>query len=384
MQFTNFRSIMVTTAIVLVGTLTAACGGSSVASGSSGPIAVGFVVPYSGPVAEYGKDADEAWALAVEKYGSSVNGRQIQVKKYDDKCNPSEAVGAVKQAIGAGVVVLVGPTCSGNVIATQQIAANAKIPIVTQAYAPEITAQGSKYIWRMPASATVLNGNLAVFLQKKGWRKNIAVIHDNTGYGQAEGQTITEGFKNLGITPVANITYKVGATDFSGEIQRLKSAGADHVCLMGYDPDTARIALQMQQLGLNAEICANEVLGFADSLELGGAALNGAYFASVFQPDAERTASFNKAWTAKYGTDANPEQYEYYLSAVTVIQALKSTKGDISPDSVNLAISKLNFDVDGAATLAFTSTGDPKCPTVLVGTIENVKAITVQDDSQHC
>ena len=375
------RSLIGATALALLSPLVGACG---TAGGSGDEITIGFVVPYSGPVAEYGKDADQAWALALDKYGAKVKGKKIHVKKYDDKCNPSDAVGAVKQAIGEGVVALIGPTCSGNVLATQKMAATAKVPMITQAYAPTITTQGSKYIWRMPASDTVLNGNLAKFLQEKGWKDNIAVVHDNTGYGQAEGQTITEGFKKLGIDPVSDITYKVGATDFSGEIQRLKSAGVTNVCLMGYDPDTARIALQMKQLGLDADICGNEVIGYADSLKAAGSALDGAYMYSVFQPDAKRTAAFNQAWKEKYGTPANPEQYEYYLSAVTAIQALKSVKGDITAESVNTAISKLDFQIEGVATLAFTDTGDPKCPTVLIGEIKNSEAKTVQDDSQTC
>jgi branched-chain amino acid transport system substrate-binding protein len=375
--------------LALLGLLAVACGSSSGAAdtgkaGASAPVKIGFVVPYSGGVAKYGKDADEAWAMATEKYGDTVNGHKLELTKYDDKCKPADAVSAVKQALGAGVVALVGPTCSGNVLATQQMAATARVPMITQAYAPDITTKGSKYIWRMPASDAVLNANLAKFLQGKGWTSDVGVLHDNTGFGQAEGKTITDGYKALGITPKVDLTYKVGATDFSGEIQRLKAANVKTVCLEGYDPDTARIALQMSQLGLKVNVCGNQELAYDDSLEVAGATLNGVYYYSVFQPDAQRLQPFTTAWKAKYGTNPNPEQFEYYLSAVTVIQAIKGISGEVTPESMNTSISKLHFDVDGMTTLAFTDTGDPKCPTVLVGTVENAKAKTVQDDSKTC
>jgi len=374
--------------LAVVGLVAAACGsaggGSAHTASSGAPAKIGFVVPYSGGVAKYGQDADQAWALATEKYGTSVNGHELQLSKYDDKCTPSDAVSAVKQALGDGVVALVGPTCSGNVLATQQMAATAKVPMITQAYSPDITAKGLKYIWRMPAPDTVLNANLAKLLQKKGWVDSVGVLHDQTGFGQAEGQTITAGYKAVGVTPVVDVTYKMGATDFSGEIQKLKAAQVKTVCIEGYDPDGARIVKQMNQLGFKANICGNQELGYDDSLQVAGAALDGAQFYSVFQPDAQRLLPFTNAWKAKYGSDPNPEQYEYYLSAVTVIQALKTLTGDVTADAVNTAISKLHFDVEGVATLAFTDTGDPKCPTVLVGTIENAKAKTVQDDSQKC
>jgi branched-chain amino acid transport system substrate-binding protein len=252
--------------------------------------------------------------------------------------------------------------------------------MITGAYSPDITAKGNKYIWRMPPSDAVLNGDLAKYLVKLGWLE-VGVLHDNTGFGQAEGKTITDGYKALGVTPKADLTYQVGATDFSGEIQRLKAADVKTVCLEGYDPDTARVALQMNQLGLKVNVCGNQELAYDDSLKVAGEVLNGAHFYSVYQPDAKKLEPFTKAWRAKYNADPNPEQYEYYLSAVTAIQAIKSVKGNLTPEAVNTAISKLHFDVEGFTTLAFTETGDPKCSTVIVGTIANGKPKTVQEDS---
>ncbi|MCW2643066.1 MAG: ethanolamine utilization protein EutJ [Dactylosporangium sp.] len=382
MKARKVRALRHVAALGVVAFLSSACGagGGSGSGSQSGPIKVGFVVPYSGSVARYGQDADEAWALAAEKYGVNVNGRTITPVKYDDKCTPAAAASAVKQALGSGVVALYGPTCSGNVLATQQMAAQSKVPMITGAYSPDITAKGNKYIWRMPPSDAVLNGDLAKFLVKKGWTE-VGVLHDNTGFGQAEGKTITDGYKAQGVTSKIDLTYQVGATDFSGEIQRLKSAGVKTVCLEGYDPDTARIALQMHQLGLDVNVCGNQEISYDDSLKVAGEVLNGSYYYSVYLPDSKQLAPFTTAWRAKYNADPNPEQYEYYLGAVAVIQAIKSIKGNVTAEAVNAAISKLHFDVEGFATLAFTDTGDPKCPTVLVGTIANGKPQTVQEDS---
>lgn len=362
---------------------TAACGSAGAGGSKSGPIKVGFVVPYSGSVARYGQDADQAWALAVEKYGDTVNGRKITPVKYDDKCTPAAAVSAVKQAVGSGVVALYGPTCSGNVLATEQMAAQNKTPMITGAYSPDITQKGNKYIWRMPPSDTVLNGDVAKFIVQKGWNE-VGVVHDNTGFGQAEGKSITDGLKAQGVTAKTDVTYQNGATDFSGEIQRLKSAGVKTVCLEGYDPDTAHIALQMHQLGLNVNVCGNQEISYDDSLKVAGDVLDGSYFYSVYLPDSKQLAPFTQAWRAKYNTDPNPEEYEYYLGAVTVIQAIKNVKGDLTPQAVNTEISQLHFNVEGFTTLAFTATGDPKCQTVLVGTIANGKPQTVQEDNPQC
>ncbi|MPZ63667.1 MAG: ABC transporter substrate-binding protein [Propionibacteriales bacterium] len=369
---------------VVAALMAAGCGSSGTgASTESTEVKIGFVVPYSGVVAKYGQDANHAWQLALEKYGNTVNGYKLEQVKFDEKCQPAAAVRAVRQALGADVVALLGPTCSGDVLATLQAAAQAKVPLITQAYAPDITARNSEYIWRMPASDEVLNANLAKFLKAEGFTK-IGVAHDTTGFGQAEGQTIVAGLKAVGITPVANLSYTVGATDFSGEAQKMKSAGADAVCLMGYDPDTARFAFQLRQLGVQAQICSNQAISYATSLKTAPDAVEGAYFYAPFLADDDRFKPFVDAWRAKYNETVDTEGYMYYLSAVTIIEALKTIDGEVTGEKLNEAIGKLSVDVQGLTRLAFSDTGDPKCPTVLVGTVSKGKPKVVQDDSPSC
>jgi branched-chain amino acid transport system substrate-binding protein len=368
---------------VVVAALLAAGCGASAGAGSAGEIKVGFVVPYSGSVAKYGQDADHAWQLATEKYGAAVGGRTLTQVKYDDKCQPSAAVGAVKQALGAGVVALIGPTCSGNVTATMAMASRQKIPLITQAYAPQITAGKTGYVWREPASDAVLNANLAQFVKGKGFTK-VGVAHDTTGFGQAEGETIVAGLRKVGIEPVATLSYKIGAADFSGEIQRLRAAGVEAVCLMGYDPETSRIAYQLRQLGINVQVFSNQAISYDDSIKVGGAAVEGAFFYAPFLTDMDRFRPFVDAWQKKYNELPDTEGYMYYLSAVTVIEGLKNVKGAVTGEKLNQAIGQLDVDVDGMTRLGFTDTGDPKCPTVLVGTVSGGKPKQVEDDSPKC
>lgn len=389
LKLTPPTSIPVGVCLVVVAMLAVSCSSgtkSDAGSGSGGTkseVKVGFVVPYSGIVAKYGQDADHAWQLAIEKYGSTVNGHKLSQAKFDEKCQPAAAVAAVRQALSGGVVALIGPTCSADVTATMALSAAKKIPLITQAYAPTLTTSGNKFIWRMPASDTVLNANQAEFLKSKGSSK-VGVAHDSTGFGQADGQTLVEGLKAVGIEPAAVLSYAVGSADFSGEIQRFKAANVDTVCIMGYDPATAKFAFQMKQLGLNARVCSNQAISYADSLKMGGAAIEDAFFYAAFLTDVPRFKPFVDTWRAKFNEDPDAEGYNYYLSAVTVIQALKNVSGEVTGEKLNAAIGKLNLDVDGMTTLAFTDTGDMKCPTVLMGTITGGRSALVQDNTVSC
>lgn len=367
-------------ALALTASITS-CG--TIGEADQGSVKIGFVVPYSGVVAKYGKDADHAWKLATEKYGDTVNGRKLEVAKFDEKCQPAAAVSSVRQALGSGVVALIGPTCSGDVTATMQLAQAQKVPLITQAYAPEITGSGNEFVWRQPASDAVLNANLARYLKDKGHQR-VAVAHDTTGFGQAEGQTIVDGLTKAGIPPVVTLTYTVGATDFSGEVQRIKAAEVDAVCVMGYDPDPARLAFQMRQLGVDAQLCSNQSVSYTSSLTTAPDAVEGAVFYAPFLAGVDRFAPFVDRWRTAFNEEPDTEGYMYYLSAVTVINALKNVSGEVTGAALNDAIGDLEFDVDGMVTLRFTDTGDPQCPTVMVGTVRDGKPTMLEDDSESC
>lgn len=362
-----------------------AAGSSNSGSSSSGsPITVAEVVPLSGNVADYGLQADRAWQLAFKTYGSTVNGHSIKIQKYDEKCTPSAAVVAVNQALGSGAVALDGPTCSGDVTATMHLAETQHVPMLTSAYLPSITEQGDAFIWRNQASDAVLNGNLAKFIKSKGFSR-VAILHGSSGFSAGEGQTMADGLKAVGLSPVADLTYTDGATDFTGQIQSIKAAHPDAVYLGGYDPDLGRIAGQMRQLGLNVQIFAGEEISYSDSIAAGGSAVNGAYAYSEFIPSAPQFQAFTSAWQSMFNTMPNSESFSYYNAAVAIIEGLKNAGANPTPQSLNAALGKLDVKTQPQLdTVAYTSTGNQRCPTVLVGQVVKGNFTMVQNASTSC
>lgn len=371
----------------------AACGsgsGSSATGGSSGgkssgsPITVAMVVPYSGSVADYGLEADRAFQLAFKYYGSTVNGHPIKLQKFDEKCTPSAAVVAVNQALGSGAVALDGPTCSGDVTATMTLAAAHHVPMLTSAYLPEITQKGDKYIWRNQASDGVLNAALAKYAASKGF-KHIAILHGSAAFSEGEGATFAAGMKAVGLTPVANVTYTDFTTDFTGQIEQIKAAHPDAVFLGGYDPDVGRIAAQMRQLGLQAQIFAGEEISYSDSVAAGGAAVNGAYAYSEFIPTRSAVQPFVQAWKSMFNAMPNSESFSYYNAAVAIIEGLRNAGKNPTAESLNTALGKLNVQTKPTLdTISYQSNGDQRCPTVLVGQVQNGSFHEVQNDSPSC
>jgi urea transport system substrate-binding protein len=91
-------------------------------------IKVGAVLPFSGGVELYGRQAKLGLDLAAKEInaGGGILGRPVEVLYEDDKTDPAAAVAATNKLIERdGVLALVGPITSRNL--------NAMAPVVEQA-----------------------------------------------------------------------------------------------------------------------------------------------------------------------------------------------------------------------------------------------------------
>jgi len=84
------------------------------AQAQTGPIKVGFMLPYTGTYASLGNMIESGFRLYVQEQGGKLGGREIQYFKVDDESEPSKATDNVGKLIKRdNVDVLVGTVHSG-------------------------------------------------------------------------------------------------------------------------------------------------------------------------------------------------------------------------------------------------------------------------------
>lgn len=108
------------------------CAGLSSADAAE-PIRVGAVLPFSGGVELYGRQAKLGLDLAVKEINAAggVLGRPVEVVYADDKTRPPAAEAAMRKLIETdGVVAVVGPITSANLNAIVPIAESLKTPLL--------------------------------------------------------------------------------------------------------------------------------------------------------------------------------------------------------------------------------------------------------------
>ncbi len=94
-------------------------------------IKIGLNYELSGGTATYGQSSVDGIELAVKEINEAggVNGKQVELVKYDNKSDASEAFTlATKLMTSDGVVAVLGPATTGNFKAVIPVAEQNKIP----------------------------------------------------------------------------------------------------------------------------------------------------------------------------------------------------------------------------------------------------------------
>jgi branched-chain amino acid transport system substrate-binding protein/urea transport system substrate-binding protein len=106
---------------------------ASFAATGAEPIKIGAVLPFSGGVELYGRQAKLGLDLAVKEINADggILGRPVEVVYEDDKTDPAAAVDAARKLIERdGVLAIVGPITSRNLNAIAPVAERAKTPLL--------------------------------------------------------------------------------------------------------------------------------------------------------------------------------------------------------------------------------------------------------------
>jgi urea transport system substrate-binding protein len=126
------------------------------------PIRIGAVLPFSGGVELYGRQAKLGIDLAVREInaGGGILGRPVEVIYEDDKTDPAAAQDATRKLIeGDRVLAVIGPITSRNLDAIAPMAAELKTPLL---YATNYEGgKCSRYVFSF---STVPNQELAQLL----------------------------------------------------------------------------------------------------------------------------------------------------------------------------------------------------------------------------
>lgn len=273
--------------------------------------------------------AANAYFAKVNEHGG-VNGRKIVWDHIDDGYDLQRAVtGAQKIVQNDNAFIAALPFGTATTLATSKVYAARGIPNVTLGTAlAELSGKNAEstfgcttpYHFQTRAAIKWTAENLPA-------GKWASMVYE-TGDGEDVAKALTAEQKEKGLDVVREITYAPGTTDFSGQLDSLRKAGANYVALYGSTPDAARIVTAAKAAGLNATFVGPMPLADPAFLTLAKGKAEGTIVASPYKAltlDDKGITQFKDDLKQHGGKDAQPTLWALhgYNCATIVAEGLR-------------------------------------------------------------
>lgn len=318
-----------------------------VAAGES--IKIGVATDLSNVVPEPGQDIANGALLAADYVNAmgGIQGFQVAMDVQDDRCDPTDATTVANQfASDPQTVAVVGHVCSGASIAASEVYQDARIPMVSaSSTAVAFTANGRDVVNRVAFTDGAQGAVDARFIYQELGVTQLAVIHDNSDYGKGLADVVVAEFERITGTVVAYEVINPEEQDYTAVLTTVAEAAPEAIFFGGYEGPAALLVNQMQEVGLeNAVFFSDDGVFTQTYLDLAGEAAEGSYtsFADTSSfLNVEGAATFDAAYLAKYGVDADdlgPFHYHAFDAASIILNAVAEVA--VLDDAGNLVIDR--------------------------------------------
>ena len=282
------------------------------AAAAADTIKIGHTVSLTGGASMWGQSEANALDMLVKKINADggLLGKPIEIVRYDNRNDAIESVNVARRLAGDGVAVVIGPAQSGNAIATAPILGRAQIPmIVTSATNPYVTVDQKTEKVRpfafRPCFIDPFQGTVAArFAADKLGAKKAALLYDvGSDYGQWLSKYFEEAFAAKGGEVVAKEAFRSEELDYRAQLGKIKELNPDVLFIPTSQKEAAMAAKQARDLGLKATLLGTDNWGSPDLIDLGGEAVDGAYFVNITDLDDPDIRSFVNEYRETYGSD---------------------------------------------------------------------------------
>ena len=279
--------ILLTTAAVAVAIIVSLPLSNAHAKLEGRTVKIGCLVPLTGKGAEWGQGAKPSMEIAVEEINAKggIGGLPIQLICYDDQTLESEALQQMSRLVDRDkVLAVVGPCFSGpfETIAPQ-LDDRFRTPIDSYCSAKPGLSAMSKWAFRNTlTSDKQLKPVVDAWLKEYKIKKVVIIYDAEDAVSKGEGAAVLPKLlKDHGVEILDSVTYRTKDTDYSAQVTKAKSLGAEGIALGSCYQNAAAIAKEMQKQGLNVPIIGGACAGAPGYIEIAGKAAEGTYMSTA-------------------------------------------------------------------------------------------------------
>ncbi len=344
-------------------------------------VKIGLPTDLSNLIPDFGLDIAQSGQLAVDMYNEEMGGLlgfEVELDVQDDLCTGEGGTSVANIfASDPRIVAVAGHTCTGASIPASIIYEDARIPMVSPSTtAGAFTARELDVTNRVAFNDNIQGVVVARYMVEELGIETLAVLHDNSAYGEGLATTVSETFQDLGGEVKAFEVIDPNEQDYRSVLTILAADAPDAIYFGGYVSQGALLAEQIEEVGMEDTVFfSDDGIYGQQFIDQAGDSAEGTFASFGLQlGDEEANEAFDEAYEEAYGTTPD-EQGPFHaqsFDAVNMILAALEQVAVLDEDG-NLVIDREALieavrnteDLDGlSGTITCEDNGD--CGSVLI------------------
>ena len=283
------------------------------------PIKIGVIGPLTGGSSPMGISMRNAARLAAGEINAAggVLGRPFELVERDDASTNERGAQLTLELIESQkVVAITGFANTGVAKASARYPLEKRVPLLINVTTGIIVndyfkdAEGKdqeNYLFSITLNDTIQSAVLVhEVVDLKGFTK-IALLCDDTNYGQSGRAFVEAELTKCGITPVSVAKFKLKDTDMIPQLQEARAAGAEALIAYGIGPEDAQIANGRVKLGWAVPMFGSWAMSMSNYIDNAGPNGDGTFCVQTFIQDDPRTPK-QKSFLADYVREYQPDE----------------------------------------------------------------------------
>lgn len=332
-------------------------------------IKIGVIGPFTGGSSPMGASMRDGARLAAKEINATggVLGRKIELVERDDAATNERGAQLTQELIDSvKVVALTGFINTGVAKASVRYPLERKVPcivnvatgiIVNDYFKDNDGKEQDNYLFSISLNDTIQSDVIvSEAVDKKGYKK-IAILADDTNYGQSGRGFVEAELTKRGLKAVYTGKFKIKDTDMTPQLQEARTAGADCLIVYGIGPENAQIANGRKKIGWNVPMYGSWTMSMSNYIDNAGPNGEGTFLAQAFIQDAAKTDK-QKKFIADYVKEYKPDEgripsamsaAQGYDSIYLLTAAIKQA-GKAEPAAIRDALRELKGALEGVST----------------------------------
>ena len=301
---------------------------------------IGLVLPLTGGLAPVGKQVQAGAKLYMDKHGSTVAGKKIDLIVKDDAGVPDNSKRLAQEFIVNEKVAVVGSALTPSAMAIGPLSTQGKTAnVVMVSGTSGVINPNNPYMVRTSFTLGQQSGIIAEWAAKNGSKK-VVIVQSDWAPGHEAAAVFSDSFKKAGGEVVETIKVPLANPDFAPFLQRARDLNPDTLFVFVPAGQAGTFAKQFAERGLDKAgikligpgdiVDDNDLPGMGDSML--GVVTAGIYSVLHNSPlNKEYVAAFKKA---NGGLRPNFISLGGYDGMHLIYEALKKTGGKTDTDSL--------------------------------------------------